>query len=81
MKLFILLNCKKATHICDRAQYGESSRWEKLLFKTHRLMCKLCREHSHKNNKLTHNLKEAQLKCLSPAEKEALKSRLNEKMA
>jgi hypothetical protein len=78
MKAF--LKCNEATHVCDKAQYEEAGLWEKLWMKLHHFMCRLCRQHAVRNTKLTALIKGANLKTLSPEEKERIKERLQREL-
>ncbi|MAN58734.1 MAG: hypothetical protein CMC08_02730 [Flavobacteriaceae bacterium] len=77
----ILFNCKKASHICDKAQYAEAKPWEKRMMKLHHLMCKLCREHAIRNTRLTHLVKQANLTFFPTEKKKALKKMVNEQLS
>ena len=79
MKLKLMIDCSEASHYCDKAQYAEASKWERMLMRMHQLMCKLCREHSLRNGKLSKVIKDAKLKTLSSAEKDSMKKKLSDK--
>ncbi|QNJ98007.1 hypothetical protein [Constantimarinum furrinae] len=77
----IMINCGEAAQVCDKAQYEEASRWQKLLMKIHQFMCRLCREHSIRNGKLSSAIKSADLKTLPKENKEAIKKRLQQELS
>ncbi len=67
MNLF--LKCNEAAHVCDKSQYKEASLSEKLKLKLHLLLCGLCRNHAHRNTKLSQTLKSCKVKTLPPQAK------------
>jgi len=79
MKLKLMINCSEAVHFCDKAQYSEASKCERILMQMHQRICKLCREHSLLNGKLTQVINDAKLKTLSSKEKESMKNKLSQK--
>ncbi|UAB79891.1 hypothetical protein INR76_07025 [Marixanthomonas sp. SCSIO 43207] len=81
MKFKLFLNCKEAGHTCDKAQYKEATYWDKFLLTIHNVFCKLCREHTSKNVKLTKKINDSHLKTLSAQEKEELKNKLQQHTA
>ncbi|MDF4202073.1 hypothetical protein PXD56_03865 [Maribacter sp. SA7] len=68
-----MISCEKAANICDKAQYEEASRWDKIKLKFHLLMCKTCAKHSKDNTKLTSLCNQARLAVLSDEEKKKMK--------
>lgn len=73
-----MISCEKATLICNKAQYGEASFVDLLKMKLHHLICKTCAKHSSTNTHLTSLCKKANLRGLTPAEKEKMKETLNQ---
>jgi hypothetical protein len=73
-----MISCEKATLICNKAQYGEASFVDLLKMKLHHLICRVCAQHSSTNTQLTSLCKKANLKSLTPAEKEKMKKTLNQ---
>ena len=77
------VTCDEATSICDKAQYGEASIYEKLQLNFHLLVCKICALYSKQNSKMTDMFKmranscKSETKCLSNQDKEALKEQLS----
>ncbi|MEP2237330.1 MAG: hypothetical protein ABJI22_03145 [Maribacter sp.] len=69
----MMISCEKAANICDKAQYEEASRWDKIKLKFHLLMCKTCAKHSKDNTKLTSLCNQARLAVLSDEEKKKMK--------
>jgi hypothetical protein len=73
MNFGIIFKCKEASHICDKSQYEESSFIERLLMRMHQWMCKVCRDHSTENSKLTEVIRKADLKTLPETKIQELK--------
>ena len=48
-----MISCDEATAICDKNQYGEASRWDKIRLNFHLLLCKHCKTYSKQNNIIT----------------------------
>lgn len=48
-----MISCEEAQHICDKAQYKEANLWERLKLSIHLLACKVCKEYTSNNGKLT----------------------------
>ncbi len=76
-----MLKCEEAAHYCDKLQYNEASPWEKFTMKLHHLFCRICKEHSIKNTKLTRLLRRSGVRTLSSNQKEHLKERLRQEMS
>jgi hypothetical protein len=70
-KLFI--SCEEASHVCDKTQYKEASLWEKIKLNIHLLYCRVCREYSKNNQKLTTVISKSEVTCLDTRTKETLK--------
>ncbi|MBP1839035.1 hypothetical protein [Formosa algae] len=77
-KLF--MSCEEASHICDKAQYNESTFWERLKFRTHILFCGLCKKHSADNHKLTEAIKQSKIVCLDSKTKSEMKKCLEQEL-
>lgn len=81
-----LINCDQATTICDKNQYGEATKVDKIKLTFHFLLCKVCSLYSKQNVFLTsiykvHSKNCKKIKhCLSDEEKEALKKSLERKI-
>ncbi|SIQ25822.1 hypothetical protein SAMN05421797_1011203 [Maribacter ulvicola] len=69
----MMISCKKAVIICDKAQYKEASLWERMKLNYHLLLCKTCANHSKNNVKLTSLCNQARLSILSDEEKKKMK--------
>ncbi len=80
----IKITCDEATAICDKAQYGEASFYEKLQLNLHLLVCKICALYSKQNRKMTDIFKikasscKNETKCLSNNDKDTLKEQLGQ---
>jgi hypothetical protein len=72
--------CEKANHICDKSQYKEASIWEKIKLNIHLIYCRVCREYTAKNQKLTKTIKKAKVKTLCHEDKGILKEKLHQGM-
>ena len=72
-KRFLFISCEEAKHICDKAQYGEATLWEKLELNLRFLWCLVTKAYFKRNRKLTSVVKEANVKCLDKKEKNELK--------
>jgi hypothetical protein len=81
MNLGIIFNCNDASHICDKSQYAESTATERLLMKLHQWMCRICREHSAENSKLTEALHKAELKTLPEEDKAVLRRTIQQEIS
>ncbi|MCF6223553.1 MAG: hypothetical protein L3J34_07460 [Flavobacteriaceae bacterium] len=53
MRKKLMISCDEATAICDKNQYGEASKWDKLRLSFHLLLCKHCKSYSNQNNFIT----------------------------
>lgn len=73
----MLIDCKEAGVICDKAQYKEAGSWEIMKLKLHHLTCKHCRSHSTKNGKLTRLCSKARLQCMDEKKKSELREKIN----
>lgn len=72
--------CEEAAHICDKHQYKEIGFSDSIRMRIHLFLCKLCREYSKRNGKLTKTIKASNIKTLPIEEKELLKDRLAQEM-
>ena len=46
----LMISCDEATAICDKNQYGEASKWDRLRLNFHLLLCKHCSAYSKQNH-------------------------------
>lgn len=51
------LTCDEATAICDKNQYNEASRWEKIKLAIHIFLCKKCGLYAKQNKIMSTCLK------------------------
>jgi hypothetical protein len=79
-KIFFI-ECSESVKYCDKAQYDEASMFEKIKIHIHNFFCKLCRDYTSKNVKLTRTIKKANLKTCSEAEKKSWKKKINQEIA
>lgn len=80
-----MISCDEATAICDKNQYGEASRWDKIRLNFHLMLCKHCKAYSKQNNVITKLLGGYLDTCdgsnhMSEEEKKVLEIKLMEKM-
>ncbi|RAJ14477.1 hypothetical protein [Olleya aquimaris] len=75
-----MMSCEESRHICDKAQYQEASTWEKIKFKCHLFICKVCKQHTITNSKLTLLIDKIKTSTLTSSEKEQLKSSFNKEL-
>lgn len=81
MSLTIIFKCDAAAHICDKSQYKESSLWERIQMKMHHLMCRICRQHSERNTKLSQVIQIANLKTLPVEKKKELRDTIQQEIS
>lgn len=77
----IFVSCEEAQSICDKSQYGEASFLEKMKLKIRLCYCKLTRDHSERNTKLTQVIQNAKLLSLDNKYKEVLKQKLKNEVS
>lgn len=68
-KKFLFISCDDAKHICDKAQYGEATSWERFQLKFRLAWCSLTRGYSKTNTKLTKAMENAKVNCLEKNER------------
>ncbi|WP_224483812.1 hypothetical protein [Robertkochia aurantiaca] len=73
----LIINCKEAANICDKAQYNEAKSLEKLQLRLHILYCGICRSHSRKNAELTKLCSKAKLEVMNKESKDRLKKEID----
>ena len=74
-KSIFFISCEEAHHICDKKQYGEASRWDRLKLAIRYSWCHITRAYTDKNNKLTKAIDESRVQCLEDKEMEQLKAK------
>ncbi len=72
-KFKVMIPCDEANHVCDKTQYKDASLWEMIKLNIHLLYCKVCREYTKTNTKLTKKIKESKVVCLDKTRKESMK--------
>ncbi|WP_299778321.1 glycine dehydrogenase [uncultured Formosa sp.] len=77
-KLF--MSCEEASHVCDKAQYNESTFLERLKLRIHILFCDLCKKHTIDNHKLTETIKKSNIVCLDSKSKSEMKKCLEKEI-
>ncbi len=71
-----MINCEKASEICNKKQYREASFLEQIKLGIHLLYCKTCATFSKRNKKLTILCEKGNLHSLSIAEKNAMREKM-----
>lgn len=77
-KFFI--NCDEANHLCDKSQYKETTFFEKIKLTFHLIYCKVCRNYSNNNAKLTDCIKNSKTECMDNSVKESIKKKVNQEL-
>lgn len=80
-KSFLFISCDEAAHICDKAQYGEASIWERFKLKIRLCYCGISKSYTSKNSKLTETLQRAEVDCLKTDERNKLKAQFEKELA
>ena len=81
IKNFFLIDCSKAINCCDKAQYKELSRIDKLKLFIHIAICRRCKEYTSRNSRLTKLIKKSDIKTCSKVDKKVWKERIREELA
>ena len=71
-KSILFISCEEAHHICDKKQYGEATRWERIKLGIRLSWCKITKAYTAKNNKLTETIQNAKMDCLKDKELQKL---------
>lgn len=77
----IFLSCEEANHTCDKTQYNEASIWEKIKLNLHLLYCRVCREYTKNNTKLSKLMKNKSVEIMPESNKEQLKKAFDKELA
>ncbi|WP_373055606.1 hypothetical protein [Zunongwangia sp. H14] len=78
---FFLIDCSKAENCCDKAQYRELSRANKIKLLMHLAICRRCKEYTARNSRLTSLIKKSGVKTCTKVDKETWKKRIREELA
>lgn len=76
----LFISCEEAFHICDKAQYGEATFFEKIKLNLRYLWCRFTQAYVKRNKKLTRTLKIANVKSLHQDERQQLLERFNQQL-
>tara|TARA_R110002049_G_scaffold297342_4_gene486235 strand:+ start:801 stop:1064 length:264 start_codon:yes stop_codon:yes gene_type:complete len=76
-KSFLFISCNEAKHICDKAQYGEASAWERFKLALRLSYCRITKSYSNKNKQLTETVQKAEVNCLKTEERNKLKDKFD----
>lgn len=76
----LFLDCSRANHCCDKAQYDEASLVEKMKIHLHNFFCRPCKEYTTTNNKLSALVKKANLKSCTEEEKKSWKKEIEKEI-
>jgi len=77
-KLFI--DCEEAKHICDKAQYNETSWWELFRLNIRLLYCNVTKAYSKRNQKLSTLVTANKVDCMESQSKAELKVKFQEEL-
>lgn len=77
-KSYLFISCDEAKDICNRAQYGEATNWEKTKLSFRLFWCKITKCYFKRNIKLTKTVDKAHIKCLSPEERHNLNQKFQD---
>lgn len=82
MKLLqkLMIDCDTSAHYCDKIQYNEASLKERLHYKMHVFICKICKSHTVLNTKLTEACNRANLVTMPQTAKDALKAKMDKEI-
>jgi hypothetical protein len=80
-KNFFLIDCSKAENSCDKSQYKELGRINKLKLLMHIAVCRRCKEYTSRNSRLTKLIKRSDIKTCSKVDKKVWKERIREELA
>ncbi|MCA0133592.1 hypothetical protein [Winogradskyella alexanderae] len=80
-KSFLFISCDEAKHICDKAQYGEASSWERLKLKLRISWCHITKSYTKKNTKLTDVMQKAEVNCLKNDERANIQKKFKKQLA
>jgi len=75
-KSFLFITCKEAHRICDKAQYGDATPWERIKLAIRLSWCGVSQAYTKKNNTLTKAIDKANLDALSQHEIENMQVKL-----
>lgn len=80
-KSFLFISCDEAKQICDKAQYGEASAWDRFKLSIRLCYCGISKSYSNRNSKLTESMQKSEVKCLKTEERNQLQKQFNEELA
>ena len=80
-KKFLFISCEEAKHICDKAQYGEATNWERAKLNMRLMWCHITKNYSKNNRKLTKAIQETDVNCLKKYELEKLQKEFNQELS
>ena len=83
MKLLrkLMIDCDTSSHYCDKIQYNEASAKERLHYKMHVFICKICKSHSALNTKLTTACNRANLHTMPAKDKDSLRTKMDKEIS
>ncbi|MGF1554822.1 hypothetical protein [Paucihalobacter sp.] len=79
-KGFLFISCEEAMHICDKAQYGEATWWEKVELKIRLSWCHFTKGYAKKNTLLTTFINQQKVECLQRKERDLLQQVLEQEL-
>lgn len=78
---FLFVDCSEAATCCDKAQYKEANFLEKVKLTIHLALCKTCRKFSDRNSRLTHLIKDSNLKTCPEEKKKQWRDEIKKEFA
>lgn len=67
-KSFLFITCQEAHRICDKAQYGDATLWERIKLAIRLSWCRVSQAYTKRNIALTKAINEANVDALSNRE-------------
>ena len=77
---FLFLSCDEAQVICDKAQYGEATSWERIKLMLRLSWCHITKAYSNRNDKLTQTINKANLYCLKNSERKKIEKEFEKEL-
>ena len=74
------VSCEEAAFICDKAQYNESTPWERFKLSVRMLYCKITRAYVKKNTNLSKLVNSNEVACMDNKSKTQLKTAFKDEL-
>jgi len=79
-KTKVFIDCEEAKHICDKAQYNETSWWELFRLNIRLLYCNVTRAYSKRNQELSALVTDEKVACMDQKSKADLKTKFEQQL-